>query len=131
MPYIQTYNFHKKTLNFCNASRLKPFQNVFTIITGNNATGKSRLLNSIISTTLDSPAYNFNKIIAISNTLNNKFPDFFNPKYIKLTNIEHSDLHKIKKHLLRLMLIISNQSFIEFLSIMVYQSIYLDHILLI
>lgn len=97
MPYIQTYNFHKKTLNFCDARRLKPFQNVFTIITGNNATGKSRLLNSIISTTLDSPAYDFNKIIAISNTLNNKFPDFFNSKYIKLTNIEHSALHKIKK----------------------------------
>jgi len=98
MPYIHTYNFQKKTLNFCRNNQIKPFQNVFTIITGNNAAGKSRLLNSIISTTLASPAYNFNKIIGISNTLNNKFPDFKNPKYIKLTNIEFSDLHKIKKH---------------------------------
>lgn len=99
MPYIHTFNFHKKTLILCKPNQLKPFQNVFTIITGNNATGKSRLLNSIISTTLDSPAYDFKKVIGISNTLNNKFPDFKNPKYIKLTNIEFYDLHKIKKNI--------------------------------
>ncbi|CAI3159637.1 hypothetical protein MWMV7_MWMV7_03159 [Acinetobacter calcoaceticus] len=98
MSYIHTFNFHKKTLILCKPNQLKPFQNVFTIITGNNATGKSRLLNSIISTTLDSPAYDFKKVIGISNTLNNKFPDFKNPKYIKLTNIEFSDLHKIKNN---------------------------------
>lgn len=78
---ILNYSFANKDIKLSNANSLFNNNHCFTILTGKNGVGKSRLLVSIVSKYLKNKnsnelenIYEPNKIIAISNIKTDKFP---------------------------------------------------------
>ncbi|MCL6236987.1 ATP-binding protein [Acinetobacter sp. ANC 5033] len=71
---IKNYSFANKNITLSNEKEPSENSHTFTILTGKNGVGKSRLLVSLVSNHLSNSSSNLKKVIAVSNIKNDKFP---------------------------------------------------------
>lgn len=71
---IENYSFANKNITLSHQKALDDKSHTFTILTGKNGVGKSRLLVSLVSNFLTKKDSNLNKVLAVSNIKNDKFP---------------------------------------------------------